>query len=89
MDDKNQQKSTRAETADNTSSDVALTRKEFIKRTLRGAAAAGAVIAAPAILDKFLIPPVYAIGTRMSAAGSASDQPSGYGTDTSIANPLM
>lgn len=89
MDDQHQQELTREEAPDNKSSDAALTRKEFLKRSLRGAATAGAIIAAPAIIDKFLIPPVYAIGTRMSAAGSASDQPSGYGSDTSIANPMM
>jgi len=37
-----------------------LTRKEFIQKIVKGAALTGAVIAAPKVLDKFILPAVAA-----------------------------
>ncbi|HEY9713103.1 MAG TPA: hypothetical protein V6C72_06515 [Chroococcales cyanobacterium] len=41
--------------------DPALTRKEFLTKLVRRAAIAGSIVAAPKVLDKFLVPPVYAL----------------------------
>jgi hypothetical protein len=38
-----------------------LSRKEFIALVVKRAAIAGAVVAAPKVLDKFLVPPVEAL----------------------------
>jgi hypothetical protein len=66
------------------SCDPSLSRKEFLKRAAVAALGTGAVFALPAIVDKFLVPPAYAIGSRASTPGSASDRPTGYGTDSTI-----
>ncbi len=42
------------------SSDKSISRKEFVRLVLKRGAIAGAVVAAPRIIDKFLVPPVYA-----------------------------
>ncbi len=41
-------------------SDKSISRKEFVRLVLKRGAIAGAIIAAPKIIDKFLVPPVYA-----------------------------
>lgn len=40
-----------------------ISRKEFLEQVVRRAAVAGAILAAPAIVDRFLVPPVYAMPT--------------------------
>jgi hypothetical protein len=42
------------------SSDPTLTRQEFIKKVVKGTAIAGGALAAPTILDRFLVPKAYA-----------------------------
>lgn len=41
-------------------SDKSISRKEFVRLVLKRGAVAGAIVAAPQIIDKFLVPPVYA-----------------------------
>lgn len=53
----------------NGSSDSSLTRKEFIKKVVKGAAVTGGLVAAPAVLDKFLVPRAYAATSFTTAAG--------------------
>jgi hypothetical protein len=43
--------------------DSKLSRQEFIAAVLKKAVLAGTIVAAPRVLDKFLIPPVYASGS--------------------------
>lgn len=50
------------------SADASLTRKEFIKKVVTGAAVTGGALAAPAVLDKFLVPRAYA-ATSINAPG--------------------
>jgi hypothetical protein len=45
---------------DLTASDKSISRKEFVRLVLKRGAIAGAIVAAPKIIDKFLVPPVYA-----------------------------
>ncbi len=40
--------------------DSKLSRKQFLADVLKKAALAGTIVAAPKVLDKFLMPPVYA-----------------------------
>ncbi len=47
-------------------------RGEFISLILKRAALTGAVLSAPRILDKFLIPPVWAYGSSCTTADTAS-----------------
>ncbi len=70
------------------SCDPAVSRKEFLRRTLAPVIAAGAVLAVPRILDKFLVPPVYAAysGGKTCYPGSASDLGNPNGSDT---NPIL
>ncbi len=42
------------------SSDQSLTRQEFLAKVIKGAALTGGLLAAPQVLDKFLVPKVYA-----------------------------
>lgn len=51
-----------------TSADGTLSRKEFIRKVVTGAAVTGGVLAAPAVLDKFLVPRAYA-ATSINAGG--------------------
>jgi hypothetical protein len=37
-----------------------MSRKEFLTTVVKGAAVAGVIVAAPKVVDKFLVPPVYA-----------------------------
>lgn len=53
------------------SSVPALARKEFVKLTLKRGAIAGAILAAPAIIDKFMIPPVHAAGMSSGTGGES------------------
>ncbi len=52
--------STDKEFADKESAVSGMTRKEFLQKVVKRAAIAGAVVAAPKVVDKFLVPPVYA-----------------------------
>lgn len=67
------------------SSDSSLTRKEFIKKVVKGTALTGGVIAAPQVLDKFLVPKAYA-ATSQNAASCATGgtTTAGGGLDTII-----
>ncbi len=49
-------------------SDKSISRKEFVRLVLKRGAIAGAIVAAPKIIDKFLVPPVYA-GTSTMPMG--------------------
>jgi hypothetical protein len=77
------------------SSDQSLTRQEFLAKVIKGAALTGGLLAAPQVLDKFLVPKVYAsssgggggvtgmIGESTGAAGHTDfvpQQPSSFGT---------
>ena len=59
---------TEKETAKNVGSeplacDPTVSRKEFLETLVRRATIAGALLAAPKVLDKFLVPPVYALNS--------------------------
>ncbi len=55
------------------SCEPSLTRAEFITRVVKGAALTGGVLAAPRILDKFLVPPAFAgASTATCTAGTAT-----------------
>lgn len=43
--------------------DANLSRKEFLTKLVQRAAVAGSLIAAPQIVDKFLVPPAYALNS--------------------------
>lgn len=45
---------------DLSSADPSLTRQQFLRRVIKGAALTGGVLASPKILDKFLVPSAYA-----------------------------
>jgi hypothetical protein len=45
------------------SCDVSLSRAEFIAKILKRGAIAGAILAAPAVIDRFVVPPAVAAGT--------------------------
>jgi hypothetical protein len=51
---------------DATSSDPAITRKEFITKVMKGVAITGGVMLAPKVLDKFILP-AQAAGTSTKA----------------------
>lgn len=55
------------------SCEQSLTRAEFIARVLKGAALTGGLLAAPKVLDKFLVPPAFA-GASTCQAGHATTQ---------------
>lgn len=78
---------TKSASEQNAVSDSKVTRADFLARAAKFVVGAGATAAAPVILDKFLVPPVYAAGSRMSAPGAASDYPTGFGSDTSTVRP--
>ncbi len=59
------------------SAEKSLTRQQFIQKIAKGAAVTGGLIAAPAILDKFLIPKVYAASSSACTVGDVTDQSSG------------
>jgi len=46
-------------------SDKTLSRKEFVRLVLKRGAIAGTLLAAPKILDKFLVPPVSATASTV------------------------
>ncbi|MBX9879528.1 MAG: hypothetical protein K2Y22_13790 [Candidatus Obscuribacterales bacterium] len=54
--------------ANSPASDKSISRKEFVHLVLKRGAIAGAIVAAPKIIDKFLVPPVYA-GTSTQPHG--------------------
>ncbi|MBS1955867.1 MAG: hypothetical protein JST89_16910 [Cyanobacteria bacterium SZAS-4] len=55
------------------SCEQSLTRAEFITRIVKGAALTGGVLAAPRILDKFLVPPAFAgASTSTCTQGAAT-----------------
>ncbi len=66
------------ESSQNNSCEPSLSRAEFIARVVKGAALTGGILAAPKILDKFLVPPAYAgassstctVGTATVAGGA-------------------
>lgn len=53
---------------DSPASDKSISRKEFVRLVLKRGAIAGAIVAAPKIIDKFLVPPVHA-GTSTAQHG--------------------
>lgn len=67
--------------------DPSFTRAEFVKRVVKGAALTGGLIAAPKILDKFLIPPAFAGASTCGGNGTATTN-GGPGPDTVQTFPL-
>ncbi|GEM_PF-2056636 len=68
--------------SDEPSCDSHLSRKEFLRTVIRRAAVAGAILAAPRVVDKFLVPPVYAggsTGKHDTGHGDTSHQDTGHG----------
>ncbi len=60
--------------------DPRMSRKEFLGNVLKKAALAGTIVAAPKVLDKFLVPPVYALSsTQHFADRKAPSGPSKVG----------
>lgn len=49
--------------ADVESSVKGMSRQEFLASVIKNAAIAGTVVAAPKVVDKFLVPPAYAAGS--------------------------
>src|SRR4051812_32159363 len=70
--------------------DKSLTRKEFVTVVLKRAAIAGGVLAAPKVLDKFLIPAAWAFGSSCSTSGVAMADTNtwiaGYDASSSVVN---
>lgn len=63
------------------SCDSTLTRAEFLQKVVKGAALTGGLLAAPRVLDKFLIPPAYAgASTTVTCVNSEANQ----GTNSSL-----
>lgn len=66
------------------SCDPALTRKEFLTKIVKGIALTGGVVAAPKVLDQFIIP-AYAAGLSSCSVadtgGFGQDLPTGSNTD--------
>jgi len=58
--------------AEEPSCDPTVSRKEFLQKILKGAAVAGTLLAAPKVLDKFLIPAAYATTSSCNTADTAS-----------------
>lgn len=54
---------------DVSAADPSLTRKQFLERVVKGAALTGGALAAPRILDKFLVPPAYAQTSTVCIVG--------------------
>lgn len=52
--------------------DATLSRKEFLTKLVQRAAVAGSLIAAPQIVDKFLVPPAQALSSTTSAHDSTN-----------------
>ena len=64
------------------SCEPSITRQEFIEQIVKRAALIGTIMAAPKLIDRFLVPPAYAaMSTLCSLDTVASDLTSG-GTDT-------
>ncbi len=53
------------------SCELAMSRKDFVAKVLRRATIAGAILAAPAVIDKFLVPP--GIAAMMSDSGTGGE----------------
>jgi hypothetical protein len=53
---------------DDESCEPTMTRKDFVAKVVRRATIAGAILAAPAVIDKFLVPP--GIAAMMSPTGT-------------------
>lgn len=47
-------------------SDTSISRQEFVRLVLKRGAIAGAILAAPKILDKFLVPPAHATSSTVA-----------------------
>lgn len=81
---------------DQSSCDPSLSRAEFIRKVVKGAALTGGLLAAPKILDRFLTPPAYASSSSGGACtgplgsctfnGAAAPCPAGPTTNDSIQN---
>lgn len=76
--------------------DATLSRKDFLAKLVQRAAVAGSLIAAPKIIDKFLIPPAYAVNSTTQVHDSVTGDtgnhhdtvhPPGYITPAGGANP--
>jgi hypothetical protein len=61
------------------SSDPSLTRSEFIQKVVKASALTGGILAAPRILDRFLVPPAYAATSTGCTNGDLTV--GGNGTD--------
>jgi len=65
---------------DKSSCDPSLSRKKFLELAIKRGALAGAILSAPKIVDKFLIPPVHAMMYTGVMDSGVSDT-TGGGTD--------
>jgi hypothetical protein len=54
------------------SCDPAMTRKEFVSMVLKRGAIAGAILSAPAVIDKFLVSPACAMASSMTGGESGA-----------------
>lgn len=66
--------------------DESLSRKEFLTKLVQKAAVAGSLVAAPKIIDKFLVPPALAVNSTQHFHDSHApfrNPPTGTGTGTS------
>lgn len=66
--------------SESSSCEQSLTRAEFIARVVKGAALTGGLLAAPKVLDKFLVPPAFA-GASSCVVGASTTQ---GGADTVV-----
>ena len=67
------------------SCDGRVSRKEFLTTVIRRASIAGALLAAPQVIDKFLIPPAYAVtSTTHTKDTSVSSDTNHFHDQTSV-----
>jgi hypothetical protein len=64
---KNNDKNSIDTNAAKNSCDQQLSREEFLKLVVKRAAIAGTIIAAPKVVDKFLVPPAHAVTSTLHA----------------------
>ncbi len=77
------------ESSQNNSCEPSLSRAEFIARIVKGAALTGGVLAAPKILDKFLVPPAFAGASASSCTVGAATVQGGADTVQNLGLPNL
>jgi hypothetical protein len=73
-------------TSNDKACDPSFTRAQFVKRVVKGAALTGGLVAAPKILDKFLVPAAYA-GTSTCGPDGTATTNGGAGPDKVLTVP--